>query len=97
MWRWHSSEQRMPVEYSVITMVRRIRFCAESIRASQSLDVEKTQSCSAAGYRPCLKLAFSKQIGLILPDMIRPQPVWRAGKIPGKLFYRVQVGEARVL
>ena len=29
--RWQSSEHRMPVEYSVITMVRRIRFSAESI------------------------------------------------------------------
>src|ERR1039458_9565889 len=33
--RWHSSEQRMPVEYSVITMVRRIRFSAESIRSEE--------------------------------------------------------------
>jgi hypothetical protein len=44
-----------------------------------------------------LELAFSKQMGLILPDMSRSQPVWRAVKIPGKVFYRVQVGVDRVL
>jgi len=44
-----------------------------------------------------LELAFSKQIGLILPDMIRSQLVWGAVKIPGKLFYRVQVGVDGVL
>src|ERR1019366_4713797 len=67
------------------------------IRASQRLDVEETQSCGAARNRPCLELAFSKQIGLILPDMIRSQPIWRAVKVPGEVLYRVQVGVDRVL
>ena len=43
--RWHSSEQRMPVEYSVITMVRRIRFSAESITRSTSFGLRMTGNC----------------------------------------------------
>src|ERR1035441_9115286 len=64
---------------------------------SQRLDVEKAQSCRAQCNRPCLELAFSKQIGLILPNMIRSQQLWRAVEIPGKVLYRVQVGVDRVL
>jgi hypothetical protein len=31
-------------------------------------------------------------MNLILPDVLRPEPVWRATEVPGEVFDRVDVG-----
>jgi hypothetical protein len=31
-------------------------------------------------------------MNLILPDVLRPEPVWRATEVPGEVFNRVNVG-----
>src|ERR1700756_2805194 len=122
--RWHISARRRPVAYSIISMVRCIRFPGRinkpsyllliqygrqspltlgernvigKIGPAQRLDEEKTQRRSAAFDGSCRKLALTKQIRLVLADMLRAKPLWRKVEVLREVLHRVNVATSSAL
>jgi len=67
------------------------------IGSAQRLDEEKTQRRSAAFDGSCRKLAFAKQIRLVLADMFRAKPLWRTMEVLGEVLHRVNVTTSSAL
>jgi hypothetical protein len=62
------------------------------IRPLQRLHKEEAKCGCSPLHRSSGQLPLPEQMNLILPDVLRPQPVWRTTEVPGKVFNRVDVG-----
>src|SRR3990172_9478359 len=60
-------------------------------RPLECLDEEKPQSSQVLGNAARRELSLAEQMGLILPDVLGPQPVRRTVEVAGKISDRADV------
>jgi hypothetical protein len=64
----------------------------QHVMSLERLDVEEPQRGHSLRHRLRSQLALTKQVELVLPDMLRTKPIGSTMKVFGKLLDRKQVG-----
>jgi hypothetical protein len=65
------------------------------IGTPQCLHIQEAKSCRLSLDRARQQLAITKQVGLVLPDVVRTKPVGRATEVPGELFHCAYIAAHR--
>jgi hypothetical protein len=65
------------------------------IGTPQCLHIQEAKSRRLSLDRARQQLAITKQVGLVLPDVVRTKPVWRTTEVPGELFHCADIAAHR--